>query len=98
MRRLALLLLFLAAAARAEPVQIPGPDGIILKANLVRPAGPPVAPAIVALHGCGGAFPSRDRQWADLLAGAGHIVLFPDSFGSRGLHSQCRVPQDQRVA
>jgi len=98
MRRLTLLLLMLAAAARAEPVLLPGPDGIVLKANLVRPAGPPVAPAIVALHGCGGPLPSRDRQWAELLAGAGHIVLFPDSFGSRGLRSQCRTPYSEREA
>ncbi len=103
MPRLALLLLILAtlahsSAAHAERVRIPGPDGIVLKANLVRPAGPPVAPAIVALHGCGGPFPSRDRQWAELLTAAGHIVLFPDSFGSRGLRSQCRTEQDQREA
>ena len=42
--------------------------------------------------------PSRDRQWSERLTAAGHIVLFPDSFGSRGLHSQCRVPQARRVA
>jgi dienelactone hydrolase len=99
MRRLALLLLLiLATGARAGPVVIPGPDGILLKANLVRPAGPVVAPAIVALHGCGGAFPKRDRQWSELLSGAGHIVLFPDSFGSRGLGSQCRIQSGERLA
>ena len=51
------------------------------------------APAVVALHGCGGPFPSRDGQWAVLLAKAGHIVLLPDSFGSRGLGSQCAVKE-----
>jgi dienelactone hydrolase len=99
MRRFALLLLLiLATGVHAEPIEIPGPDGIRLKANLVRPAGPAVAPAIVALHGCGGPFPSRDRQWSELLSGAGHIILFPDSFGSRGLRSQCRIPSGQREA
>ena len=43
----------------------------------------------MALHGCSGPFAARDGQWAVLLAKAGHIVLLPDSFGSRGLGSQC---------
>jgi dienelactone hydrolase len=48
---------------------------------------------VVALHGCGGPFPSRDGSWAETLAKSGHIVLLPDSFGSRGLGSQCRNRQ-----
>jgi len=72
------------------------PDGgVALRAELVLPRGPAVAPAVVALHGCGGPFPRRDRQWAELLAAAGHPVLFPDSFGSRGLGSQCKVASRQ---
>ncbi|HUI16879.1 MAG TPA: dienelactone hydrolase family protein [Alphaproteobacteria bacterium] len=90
---LAVLALALAAAppASAEPVEIPEPDGVVLKAELFRPAGPPAAPAIVALHGCGGAYPKRDRQWTAALTEAGHIMLFPDSFASHGLGPQCRV-------
>jgi dienelactone hydrolase len=84
--------------ASAETVELPGPDGIVLRAVLHRPDGPPIAPAIVALHGCGGPYPSRDAQWTDALTRAGHIVLFPDSFASRGLHSQCRVPERDRPA
>ena len=64
-----------------------------LNAALVRPAGPIRPPAVVALHGCGGPVPARATQWAETLAAAGHVVLFPDSFGSRGLGSQCRVKQ-----
>ena len=30
-------------------------------------------------------------EWAKLLVADGFVVLFPDSFGSRGLGSQCRV-------
>jgi dienelactone hydrolase len=89
-------LLLFAGAARADPVEIPGPDGITLKAQLFRPAGPATAPAIVALHGCGGAFAARDAQWRAALLAAGHILLFPDSFGSRGLGPQCR--ERHRVA
>jgi dienelactone hydrolase len=82
-----------AAPAPVPPpiVTFPGPGGIALRARLVLPAGPPVAPAIVALHGCGGPYPARDFAWARRLSARGHAVLLPDSFGSRGLGSQCRV-------
>jgi dienelactone hydrolase len=30
------------------------------------------------------------NEWANLLVGKGFVVLFPDSFGSRGLGPQCR--------
>ena len=86
------LLLVTVAAARAEQVTIQEPDGFLLRAALFRPApGVPASASVVALHGCGGPYPSRDRQWAEVLTRAGHAVLFPDSFGSRGLGSQCRV-------
>jgi dienelactone hydrolase len=29
-------------------------------------------------------------EWANLLVGKGFVVVFPDSFGSRGVGSQCR--------
>lgn len=89
-------LLLLAGPAAAATVTLPGPDGIELRADLLLPDGPPVAPAVVALHGCGGPYPARDATWGAALRARGHIVLFPDSFGSRGLGSQCRVRQ--RVA
>ena len=73
----------------AGTVGIPVAD-TVLRAEYAVPAAPGGA-GVVALHGCGGPFPSRDRQWRDRLTGAGHPVLFPDSFGSRGLGSQCRV-------
>jgi len=82
--------------ALGETVQIPATDGAVLSAKLVMPQGPVRAPAVVALHGCGGPFPARDDQWATTLAGQGHIVLLPDSFGPRGLGSQCRNT-DRRI-
>jgi dienelactone hydrolase len=78
------------APGAGKPVTIPD-GGIALRAQLVLPTRAAERPAVVALHGCGGPFPRRDRQWADILAVAGHPVLFPDSFGSRGLGSQCKV-------
>jgi len=86
---LALLAFLQTAGMQVERVSVPGPDGVKLDAALVLPDGISKGPPIVALHGCGGPFPSRDGQWAVVLAKAGHIVLLPDSFGSRGLGSQC---------
>ncbi len=77
----------------AEHVRIPEANGTFLDAVLVRPAGAVTGPGVVALHGCGGPFPMRDGPWAVVLAKGGHVVLLPDSFGSRGLGSQCGVKE-----
>ncbi len=92
-----LLLCAMPTGAWAESVDIPLPDGTLLKAELFMPAGPAVAPAIVSLHGCGGPYAARDRQWREKLVGEGHIMLFPDSFASRGLGPQCRVKMADRT-
>jgi dienelactone hydrolase len=89
-----------ATTAAAETVDIPD-GGTRLRATLDRPAGAGPFPAVVALHDCGGL--SRGRaastqlydQWAKLLVADGFVVLFPDSFGSRSLGSQCRVRQSK---
>jgi len=83
------------AAAAPEQIDIPA-DGVVLHATLYRPDGPGPFPAIVALHDCGGLTqrPNTEAQlyskWADKLVSEGFVVVFPDSFGSRGLGSQCR--------
>jgi len=77
--------------AAQEVITLPGREGLTLKAKLYKPAGAGPFPAIVALHGCGGPWQTRDDDWGQRLAGAGFLVIFPDSFGSRGLGSQCRV-------
>ena len=76
------------APVGAGVVGIPVAD-TVLRAEYAIP-GAPTGPGVVALHGCGGPFPSRDRQWLVTLTEAGSPVLLPDSFGSRGLGSQCR--------
>jgi dienelactone hydrolase len=86
---LALLAFLHTSGLRVERVSLPGPNGVNLDAALVIPATAPKAPPVVAMHGCGGPFPIRDGQWAIALASSGHLVLLPDSFGSRGLGSQC---------
>ncbi len=84
------------AAAASERVDIPA-DNVTLHGTLYRPEGDGPFPAVVALHDCGGLAhrPATQSQlygeWANLLVARGFVVLFPDSFGSRGLGSQCRV-------
>jgi dienelactone hydrolase len=87
--------------AASEPVQIPQGEGA-LNAVLFRPPGEGPFPAIVALHGCAGLNDRSGelkplyRDWGERLASAGHAVLFPDSFGSRGAGPQCRI-RDRRI-
>lgn len=84
-------------AAAPESVRIPDAAGGSLDGLLFRPDGPGPHPAVVALHGCGGlegargALSARHADWGERLVRQGFLVLFPDSFGSRGLGSQCRV-------
>jgi len=85
--------------AMAAPDQVDIPDGsLTLHATLYRPEGAGPFPAVVALHDCGGLGqrPLTEAQvyseWARLLVANGFVVLFPDSFGSRGIGSQCREP------
>ena len=90
--------LFATACAAAENVDIPD-GGLTLHAQLYRPHGTGPFPAVVALHDCDGIdrpAASGTRlygEWAALLSAKGFVVLFPDSFGSRGLGPQCRVRQ-----
>jgi dienelactone hydrolase len=97
------------AAGGAEQVEFTEGD-LTLKAELFRPEGPGPFPAVVGLHGCEGLYEhsggvaARYRQWGQHLAKSGFVVLFPDSYGSRGLGSQCSVrprairPDRERVA
>jgi dienelactone hydrolase len=84
------------AAVTSEPVAIRFPGGN-LRALFYRPLGAGPFPAVIGLHGCGGinsstgAPTSRYLDWGQRLSTAGFVVLFPDSYGSRGLGSQCSV-------
>ena len=93
----ALALLSTQAAAEYEDVTFPSraSDGVTLQAYLRRPSDSKPAPAVVALHGCGGLFNKdgdmsrRHEDWAERFVAAGYVVLFPDSFGPRGVDSIC---------
>ncbi len=85
-----------ADASVVQQVEFPSGDGHQLKGELYRPDGNGPYPAVVALHGCSGLRDNsgvygRFRDWGQRLAAAGFAVLYPDSYGSRGLQNQCRV-------
>jgi len=77
-----------------EPIEIVGGENA-LRGILYRPEGAGPFPGVVGLHGCGGlndgagTLATRYRDWGERLAKAGFAVLLPDSYGSRGLGSQC---------
>lgn len=99
---LAMLVVPATAAPLPVPHQVEIPEGnITLHAQLYRPDGDGPFPTVIALHGCGGlagrsepVLP-RYRDWAEQLLSAGHAVLLPDSYGSRGLGPQCRTREHQ---
>jgi len=83
---------------------------VSLKATLYKPEGIGPFPAIIGMHDCAGlmnpagAVASKYREWAQLLARNGFVVLYPESYTSRGLGNQCRTrnrsvrPDRERVA
>jgi dienelactone hydrolase len=102
--RVWLVLLFglftLNAAAASETVEFPSGEGTI-RGELFKPAGNGPFPVIVALHGCAGLSTRSGqmrriyRDWGERLSTTGYAVLFPDSFGSRHLGSQCTTRSRQ---
>ena len=86
----------LGGARAAEQVDIPQAD-VTLHGVLFRPDGAGPFPGVVALHGCESLIRGTGKlapifaAWGERLAAAGLAVVFPDSFGSRGLSTQCRV-------
>ncbi|MGL5445705.1 MAG: dienelactone hydrolase family protein [Rhabdaerophilum sp.] len=85
--------LFLITSDRASAAEwVTIGDG--LRAVLHKPSGKGPFPAVVTMHGCagmnsGGKLNARDQDWATRLRASGFVVIQPDSFGSRGLGSQC---------
>ena len=98
-----------AIAGGPEPIEFR--DGeVTLKATIYRPDGNGPFPAIIGMHDCAGlmnatgAVAVKYRDWAQLLVKAGFVVLYPESYSSRGLGSQCASrnrpvrPDHERVA
>jgi dienelactone hydrolase len=103
-------LMCLTPALAQERIEIPNGTEKPLIGVAYRPAGAGPFPVVVALHGCGGLTGSngtvslRHADWGKRLAERGYLVVFPDSYASRGLGSQCLVkdrtvrPGKERVA
>jgi dienelactone hydrolase len=92
---------FTVRADAAQPIEIAhGPPA--LHGFLFRPEGRGPFPGVVALHGCGGLLARPGKigslfvEWGNRLAASGLAVVFPDSYGSRGLGGQCHV-RDRKV-
>lgn len=84
-------------ALRADEwVSFPGRGGVTLRALMMKPSGAGPFPAIIAMHGCAGlgnarGINPRHSDWGARLRDAGYLVIFPESFSSRGLGSQCTI-------
>lgn len=87
-----------------QAVSIDGPQGVRLRGHfLPAPAtARQPAPAVLALHGCGGlytasgALSSRYLEAAAQLQAAGAAVLLVDSFGSRQIERVCQTRYAER--
>jgi dienelactone hydrolase len=98
-----------AVASGPEPIEFRDGD-TTLRATIYRPDGTGPFPAIIGMHDCAGlmnpagAIASKYREWAQLLVKDGFIVVFPESYSSRGMGNQCATrnrpvrPDRERVA
>jgi dienelactone hydrolase len=80
------------ASKPAEIVSIEGVSNVMpisLRGYLRRPDATGSLPAVVLLHGCGGAPQSLDQNWGPKIVAWGYVTLTVDSFGSRGLKNTC---------
>ena len=88
-----------AQAAPATTVQVPtlalSSSPAPLAALVFRPESDGLHPAVVMLHGCGGAYGkngklnARHLMWGEYLAEQGYVALMLDSFTSRGIQQLC---------
>ena len=70
-----------------ESPLVSGPQA--LQGYLRLPDGPGPSPAVVLMHGCGGAWRGIDARWGKLLAEWGYVTLAIDRFGTRGITNAC---------
>ncbi|MEO8103483.1 MAG: dienelactone hydrolase family protein [Betaproteobacteria bacterium] len=94
-------------AIAADRVQIPpgtlSSSSSSLVAFVFRPEGSGPHPAVVMMHGCGGAFSKsgklneRHLMWGDYLAQSGYVALMLDSFTSRDIKELCTIKFSART-
>ncbi len=95
------------ASAAEQKVEIPATGLSSSPAPLIgfvfEPAGTGVHPAVVMMHGCGGAYArdgslnARHRMWGEFLADHGYVALMLDSFTSRGIQELCTQKISERT-
>lgn len=106
---LALCLPFWAGHALALPQAVQVPTAGIssapapLSAFVFSPEGTVKHPAVVMVHGCGGAYGrdgklnARHAMWGEYLASQGYVALMLDSFGARGIKEICTTKFSERT-
>ncbi len=105
----ALLIAFLipASSLAQERLEIPAaglsssPAPLIGHLFAPRESGP--RPAVVMMHGCGGAYArdgrlnARHQMWGEYLASKGYVALMVDSFTTRGVKELCTQKTESRT-
>jgi dienelactone hydrolase len=86
----------LAAESSAIIVEIESPlasplplQGYLRQTNSAGPS-----PAVVLLHGCDGNWEQLDERWGKRIASWGFVTLTVDSFGPRGIKTNCSSAPD----
>ena len=86
----------LAAESSAIIVEIESPlasplplQGYLRQTNSAGPS-----PAVVLLHGCDGNWEQLDQRWGRRIASWGFVTLTVDSFGPRGIKTNCGSAPD----
>jgi len=88
---------------RYPNVVLPGAtiEPVTVRAEIYRPPGNGVFPAVIVLHGCGG-HDAHHERWAERLVSWGYVTVVIDSFGSRGFANICKettaVTPEMRVS
>jgi dienelactone hydrolase len=60
-----------------------------IQGYLAKPDGAGPFPAVVVLHGCGGMHETTRQRLTDQLVGRGYVILFVDSYATRGIVHAC---------
>ena len=60
-----------------------------IQGDLAKPDGADPFPVAVVLHGCAGMHDVTKQKLADELVGWGYVVLFVDSYATRGIQHAC---------
>lgn len=92
------------AAPKSEPMKYlsAAAGNAEITGYVFRPKGDGPFPVVIGMHGCGGLFEGNGRaildtrlDWADRFVKAGYVLVYPDSYKSRGVGSVCEIRQEK---